>query len=117
MAGLTQQNAPCVILIDARGAATVEIADAEGEVHSYGVEPAPEGLDRWACFLTRLDGKGDSPYRVALSLGGAWRCPCGDMTHSRRQCRTRKRGAPCKHICAATPIRLMIERLTNEVKG
>lgn len=111
MAGLTQQGAPCVIVIDARGCATVEITDAEGEVHSYGIEPAPEGLDRWACHLTRLDGKGDSPYRVALSLSGVWRCACADMVYSRRTHRSRKRGAPCKHIENVRPWFLAANRL------
>ena len=99
----------CVIVIDPRGAATIEIPDAEGEVHSYSVEPASEGLDAWACSLRRLDGEGDSPYRIAQNLSGSWRCSCGDAIY-----RARKEHRLCKHARAARNVKLLIDRLQTK---
>jgi len=95
----------CVLAIDGRGA-TAEIAGADGEVHSYAVEPAPEGLDAWACSLRRLDGEGEGPYRVAQSLTGSWRCGCPDALY-----RARKESRLCKHARAARRIKALIDRL------
>ena len=106
MSAAVAHEEPCIVCIDARGAATVEIPDAEGEVHSYSIESAPEGLDAWACSLRRLDGEGDSPYRVARNLSGSWRCSCGDSIY-----RARKESRLCKHARAARNIALLIDRL------
>jgi hypothetical protein len=98
-----------VILIDARGVCTVEIADSEGEVHSYSIAPAAPGFDAWACTLTRLDGEGESPYRVSLNLTGSWRCACGDAVY-----RARKARRFCKHEKAVAPIYNLLRRLLPE---
>lgn len=88
------QDAPCVIRIDQNGSTVMEITDAEGEVHDYLVEYAPEGLGEWACVLRRLDGQG-GPYRVARGVGGRWTCDCRDAKF-----RARKGGRLCKHRLA-----------------
>lgn len=84
------------IQIDARGMATLEIEDAEGEIHSYSVTPAPEGLDQWACTICRLDGEGEGPYRVAQEPGGRWVCNC--PSHRYKKGPHAPRG--CKHTAA-----------------
>lgn len=61
------------ITLDER-AQTVEIADADGEPHSYSVVSCPAGLGLWACSLTRLDRS--ETYRVAVERGDYWRCSC-----------------------------------------
>jgi hypothetical protein len=104
-------QSPCAIQIDQRGVMTFEIADAEGEVHSYSVEPAAALCDEWACEVRRLDGEGESPYRVSLSLTGSWRCSCPDAVY-----RARKQRRFCKHQAACVPFYLNAKRLLGGAK-
>jgi len=100
----------CAVLsIDARGLATLEIPDADGEVRSYRVSPAPEGLDEWACLVERLDGEGESPYRVARTPEGSWRCACPSFRY--RKGPHGPRG--CKHVASARPIFALVRSLSN----
>lgn len=93
-------ESPCVI----RRPRVLEIIDADGEAHDYLMAFTGEGLDAWACTLTRLDGEGDSPYRVAFSLAGSWRCACPDARY-----RARKLRRACKHVQAVANLYLTMK--------
>ncbi len=80
---------PCVIVKPR----VLQIPDADGEPHDYLMAFSGEGPDAWACTLTRLDGEGESPYRVACTLRGSWTCECGDSRY-----RARKLARACKHV-------------------
>lgn len=108
MEALTQQ--PTVVLIDERGCATLEIIDADGEVRSYSVGPIPPGSDAVAFRVTRLDGEGDSPYRVARAASGRWRCSCKDAIY-------RGRMRPCKHHVSVSRLYLFLRRLLPAAEG
>jgi hypothetical protein len=95
-----------VIQIDARGCATLEITDSEGEVFSYSVALASSGFDTWVVTLTRLDGEGKSPYRVAINPTGSWRCSCDDA-----HWRARKAKRLCKHARAVKGLYLLTQSL------
>src|SRR5215831_15236895 len=81
------------INIDDRGLASLEIPDAEGEIHSYRFRLVPAGLSLWACEVVRADS--DKTYRVEELSPGRWTCSCPAEMY-------RKRGAEhCKHCEAA----------------
>lgn len=101
---------PCLVLIDARGVATVEIADPEGEVYSYAAAAAPEGLDEWACTLRRTDT--GATHRLAVNGRGRWRCSCLDNVYRNRRHRSRGRGAPCKHLEAVMNLKRFLDSLS-----
>lgn len=92
------------VLIDARGVATLEVPDADGEVRSYAVSPAPAGLDAAAVRVERIDT--GASYRVARDFRGRWRCSCPDALY-----RGRPRRLQCKHMAAVAPLFALIERI------
>jgi hypothetical protein len=102
--------APACLVLDAGGGCKLEIESSgeSGEVLDYALEPAPEGLDRWACTVRRLDGA-EGPYRVAQAMSGAWRCSCPDAVY-----RARKERRFCKHARAVMPLRALMVRLAGE---
>lgn len=102
---------PTTIAIDERHLASLEIPDSEGEVHSYQMERTPAGLDDWAVLLTRTDGVGESPWRVAVDGEGVWRCSCPDWVYRRRRNRGHK--GPCKHMTAARDLYALALELTR----
>lgn len=104
MPALTATPAPA-LAADDRGILSLEIAGPDGEVHSYAIAPAPEGLDRWAVELTRLDGQGDSPYRIALDPRGRWNCDCTNARYRKRNT------GPCKHVVAVRGLYLLMRDL------
>lgn len=92
------------IVIDDRQVPTLEIPDAEGELHSYTLSPAPPGLDEWACLVKRTDT--GAVYRVALGPRGRWACSCHDYRY-----RSGKLPAACKHCQAVKGLRALMEAL------
>lgn len=98
-----------VLAIDTRQVVTLEVADAQGEVHSYSIEAAPPGLDEFSLYLTRLD-TGDR-HRVAVDARGRWRCSCPDHRYRRS-----KGGDPrdkCKHVQNVKALRRLLESLAQ----
>jgi len=106
-----------VILIDDRGAGTIQIPDAEGEERSYdltlggpvmGHQEAgvrvPE-LPR-SVRLTRLD-TGDC-YLVGRQKSGAWWCSCPSFTFAKRADKT------CKHCQCLAPLSAWLRHLLRE---
>lgn len=82
------------------GLATLAIADADGEYHSYRFRLAARGLSLWALELTRADT--DAAYRVCEDTPGRWACNCPAETY-------RKRGSDhCKHIAAVRALRAFL---------
>ena len=100
----------CCIEIDERGIATVEIADAEGELHSYSIERAPAGLSDAAFALTRLDSQ--ECYRVELFPSGRWRCSCPSWKYRRGG----EHPHGCKHTSALTPLYRFLSRLMETAR-
>lgn len=100
-------DSPAVLHVDSRGVVLAEIPDSKGEVHSYSLARTPEGFDAFAVSLTRLDGKGSSPHRVAVNHAGRWRCTCEDAKY-----RPNRRGR-CIHVTfCVRPLYALICRLT-----
>ena len=90
--------------------ATLSIPDADGEAHAYLVQPAPPGLDEWACSLERAGEDGHGPYRVAVSRGGAWRCSCESWTYKKKA--DRPKG--CKHSRAVKSLLAFMRRVMGK---
>ncbi len=87
---------------------TVEIPDAEGEVHSYRLRASRPGLDEWA---VTLDHQGtEARYRVGVDALGLWRCSCPDWKYRHRP----SRGGGCKHVCCIRDVRMLLDGLTGE---
>ena len=94
---------------DARGAACLELPDAEGEVHAYSLRRVPPGLSDWAIEVTRLD-TGEA-HRVSLS-GTSWRCGCPDWRY--RRGREGQPGRGCKHVRGVRDVYLFLRQLEAE---
>lgn len=89
------------LCIDDRGLLTLEILAGNGEVISYVVTRAPDGLDQWAVTLARTDG--EATYRIAFD-GKRYRCSCPHWRF--------RGGNKDKHIRAIVALRRLIEELT-----
>lgn len=93
-----------VIVIDERGVPTVEIPDAEGELHHYSIAPLPEGLDDFAVEVERLDTR--DRYRVSR-WRNTWRCGCPAWKFAK--------GRPklCKHVPEIARLESFLARMTT----
>jgi hypothetical protein len=108
MARLAAPTAPpCLELVG--GAYLLTICDAQARPFAYSMR-LMEGLDRWGVMLKRMDT--GTEHRVAVGMNGRWVCTCRDKEFDKRQCRTRGRGADCKHLEAVRPLLDLVVNLT-----